>query len=464
MTDIYKDLRNRILNLCMQSKNNYYQIYFTENAKNLQQTWKGIKNIININNKSNSQPKSIVVDNLVCTDQKKIANHFNDYFSTIADKLQSKIYHEGDDFKKYLFDSNHNCFFLRPTNGKEIIQVIMEFNDNKSNGPNSIPTEILHLIKGLIADPLSHVINLSFSEGIYLERLKISKTVPFFKNKGNNMECENYRPISLLSNINKIVEKLMHERLYAFLNSFDCIYKHQFGFRNKHSTNHALVSLTEDIRSALDNNEIACGVFIDLQKAFDTVSHDILLHKLNHYGIRGIANDWFSSHLSNRKQYVSINGHNSNEACMPYGVPQGSVLGPLLFLIYINDLHKAINYSKTRHFADDTNLIIKGKSPKKLQKQLNLDLRSLCNWLKANKISLNVSKTELLIFRHPNKKIDFDFRLKIDGKRLISNKYVKYLGVLIDEHLNWTFHLNVLCTKLSRANTFHLLWYISLFT
>ena len=153
-----------------------------------------------------------------------------------------------------------------------------------------------------------------------------------------------------------------------------------------------------------------------------------------------------------RKQYVSINGHNSNEACMPYGVPQGSVLGPLLFLIYINDLHKAINYSKTRHFADDTNLIIKGKSPKKLQKQLNLDLRSLCNWLKANKISLNASKTELLIFRHPNKKFDFDFRLKIDGKRLISSKYVKYLGVLIDEHLNWTFHLNVLCTKLSRAN------------
>ena len=448
----YKDLRNRILNLCRQSKNNYYQIYFTENAKNLQQTWKGIENIININNKSNGQPKSIVVDNLVCTDQKKIANHFNDYFSTIADKLQSKIYHEGHDFKKYLFDSNHNSFFLRPTNGNEIIQVIMEFNVNKSNGPNSIPTEILHLIKGLIADPLSHVINLSFSEGIYLERLKISKTVPFFKNKGNNMECENYRPISLLSNINKIVEKLMHERLYAFLNSFDCIYEHQFGFRNKHSTNHALVSLTEDIRSALDNNEIACGVFIDLQKAFDTVSNDILLHKLNHYGIRGIANEWFSSYLSNRKQYVSINGHNSNEACMPYGVPQGSVLGPLLFLIYINDLHKAINYSKTRHFADDTNLIIKGKSPKKLQKQVNLDLRSLCNWLKANKISLNASKTELLIFRHPNKKFDFDFRLKIDGKRLISSKYVKYLGVLIDEHLNWTFHLNVLCTKLSRAN------------
>ena len=156
-----------------------------------------------------------MVDNLVCTEQKKIANHFNDYFSTIADKLQSKVYHEGHDFKKYLSDSNHNSFFLRPTHGNEIIQVIMEFNVNKSNGPNTTPTEILHLIKGLIADSLSHVINLSSSEGVYLDRLEISKTVPFFKNKGNNMECESYRPISLLSNINKIVEKLMHERLYT---------------------------------------------------------------------------------------------------------------------------------------------------------------------------------------------------------------------------------------------------------
>ena len=163
--------------------------------------------------------------------------------------------------------------------------------------------------------------------------------------------------------------------MYNFLSIHNCIYDLQFGFRNKHSTNHALLSLTEDIRNALDNNYFAIGVFIDLQKAFDTVDHEILLHKLNYYGIRGIANSWFKTYLSDRRQYVSINGVDSNEVTMQFGVPQGSVLGPLLFLIYINDLNTAIKYCTTRHFADDTNLLIKNKSLKQLKKHLNLDLR-----------------------------------------------------------------------------------------
>ena len=165
----------------------------------------------------------------------------------------------------------------------------------------------------------------------------------------------NYRPISLLSNINKIFEKLVHERLYCFLEMHECIYELQFGFRAKHSTNHALMSLTEMVRNALDNSNFACGIFVDFQKAFDTVDHEILLQKLEHYGIRGLANKWFKSYLSNRKQYVSVNGFHSKTLPMDYGVPQGSVLGPLLFLIYINDLHNAIRHSIVHHFADDTN-------------------------------------------------------------------------------------------------------------
>ena len=156
----------------------------------------------------------------------------------------------------------------------------------------------------------------------------------------------------------------MYTRVYKFLDIHNCIYNLQFGFREKHSTNHAFFSITEKIREALDNNNFACGIFIDLQKAFDTVNHYILLQKLNHYGIRGVANAWFKSYLSNRTQYVSINGFESNTKNIHIGVPQGSVLGPLLFLIYINDLNVAINYSTVHHFADDTNLLITGKSLK----------------------------------------------------------------------------------------------------
>ena len=447
----YKELRNKIVQLCRQSKKNHYQKFFDENANNLKLTWKGIKQIINIKNKDNKQPNAIMIDKVLNTDSKQIANEFNVYFSSIAEKLQSRIYHQGQDFSKYLTDRNINSFFIKPTDETEIKQIIKNININKASGPHSIPTEILHLVMEIIAYPLTQLVNMSFSNGVYFQNLKTSKALPVYKNKGNILECENYRPISLLSNINKIVEKLMHSRLYNFLTDSNSIYVNQFGFRKKHSTNHALIRLTEDIRSSLDNNEIVCGVFIDLQKAFDTVDHNILLSKLDYYGIRGTANEWFNSYLSNRRQFVSINGHDSGEVNMSYGVPQGSVLGPLLFLIYINDLHKALKYSTTRHFADDTYLLNSNHSPKQLQKQLNLDLRFLCNWLKANKISLNASKTELLIFRHPNKRVNFEFKIKIDGKKLIPSKYVKYLGVLIDSHLNWSYHINSLSSKLSRA-------------
>ena len=281
--------------------------------------------------------------------------------------------------------------------------------------------------------------------------MKIAKVIPIFKNKGDQLLVCNYRPISLLSNINKIFEKLVYSRLYSFSNLHYCIYDLQFGFREKHSTNHALFSLTEMIRGALDDGNFACGIFIDLQKAFDTVDHHILLKKLEYYGIRGLANNWFRSYLTNRQQFVSINGFDSAKKCMKYGVPQGSVLGPLLFLIYINDLNKAIKFSKTHHFADDTNLLFVGKSMKKVQKFVNIDLKLLCNWLKANRISLNASKTELIIFRDPRKKSNHDLKIKINGKKLVPSKFVKYLGVLIDCHLNWHTHAIELRTKLSRA-------------
>ena len=170
-------------------------------------------------------------------------------------------------------------------------------------------------------------------------------------------------------------------------------------------TSHALINVTENIRKALDDGNIGCGFFVDSQKVFVTVDQKTLLAKLNHYGIRGVSDDWFKSYLSNRNQCVSINGYESGLAALNCGVPQGSVLGPLLFLLYINDLNQAIKFCKVHHFADDTNLLCLSNSIKKLNKLVNADLKYLVNWLNANKISLNVKKTEVVIFKSKKKKI-----------------------------------------------------------
>ena len=177
----------------------------------------------------------------------------------------------------------------------------------------------------------------------------------------------------------------MFNRLYSFLETCHCIYDLQFGFRQNHSTNHALLNMIQQIREIIDNGNIAVGIFVDFQKAFDTVNHEILLQKLKHYGIRGIANAWFKSYLEKRKQYVTINSTDSQTNDIDHGVPQGSVLGPLLFLVYINDLNSCIKFSTTRNFADDTNLLYtinrsktRNRNP---TRNLNKDLNSLNHWL-----------------------------------------------------------------------------------
>ena len=177
-----------------------------------------------------------------------------------------------------------------------------------------------------------------------------------FKNE-SRLPCNNYRPISLLSNIGKIIEKLMDQRLNQSLEDNECFYPHQFGFRLNISTNNALMSITENIQTRLDDNEFATGVFVDMEKVFDMVDHEIRIQKLEHYGVRGTAKDWFCSYLANRKQFVLANNHNSTIQTILTEVPQGSALGPLLFLIYINDLHNCIKYFRTYHFTDDTNIL-----------------------------------------------------------------------------------------------------------
>ena len=448
----YKACRNQVVSTIRHSKKQYYNNFFKENIRNHKKIWEGINELTNLKSKNNSTNISIKIGDRIVSDPKTVANEFNEYFSNIADKVRAKIPETKASYKDFLTKRCRNSFFFRPTEKEEILKIINSIDQTKSTGPNSIPNKILNCVTEKIALILSKIFNISIRKGKYIEDLKLVKVVPIFKNKGSPFEAGNFRPISLLSNIDKIFEKLVHKRMINFLEAKKILYKNQFGFRHKSSTTDSLICLTENIRVALDSGKLACGIFIDLQKAFDTVDHEILLDKLQYCGFRGICNSWLRSYLTGRKQFVHVGGKNSSAREVKHGVPQGSVLGPLLFLIYINDLPNSLRFCLPHIFADDTALLYIERSPKALQKRINIDMKLLLKWLNANKISLNIAKTEIILFKHKLKTIKFRFKIKLDGKRLIFKDYVNYLGVLIDKHLNWSHHQEKVATKLRQAN------------
>ena len=447
----FKNYRNSIANITKLSKKQHYASFFNDNLNNLKNTWKGIKEIINIKSNTYNKPSSLSVNNQLLTDESDIANSFNEFFANIAGKLSQKITPTEKKYTDFLINPNENSFFIRPVLEEELATYIKSMKPGKSLGPSSLPTSLLKIAQEVISKPICIIINNSFKNGVFPDLFKVAKVIPIYK-KGSKLDRSNYRPISLLSNISKIFEKLMHTRLYSFLDSCKRLYKYQFGFRTKHSTTHTLINITEAIRKALDEKSFACGVFVDLQKAFDTVNHNILLAKLNYHGIRGSTLKWFSSYLSHRSQFVSINDTISITRFITCGVPQGSILGPLLFLIYINDLHVCIEHCTAYHFADDTNLLLISNSLKKLNKHINHDLSNLVHWLRANKISLNTKKTELILFKSKNANLTKHLNFRVSGQKILPVKTIKYLGIKFDEHLSFLPHMQDLALKLSRSN------------
>jgi len=454
-----KNQKVKVKNLLRLSKKHYFSNYFQQHSSNAKKLWEGVNQIIASRTKPNSAINCLETNDengnkTNITNPKLISNFANKYYTNIAGDILKKRKFDGNKhFRQYLKNPNTIKFLISQTNPKEIEEIIGSFDSSKGVGPNSIPPKILKQISHLISAPLSTIFNKSFRTGIFPGLLKISKINPIHK-KDSKLLISNYRPISLLSNINKILEKLMFKRLYTFLEQYKCIYELQFGFRKNHSTNHAIISIIQKIQDSIQNNRFSIGVFIDLQKAFDTVNHSILLEKLDHYGISGISNTWFRSYLTERQQFVSISGGKSELTTIEHGVPQGSVLGPLLFLIYINDLHQCIINSTSFHFADDTNLLFVPPNRvrnRNIVRRLNVDLKSLNNWLLANKISLNSSKTELIVFRKKGIQIP-DLNIKLNGVKLIPKSEIKYLGIIIDEHLTFKNHINIMNAKLKRAN------------
>ena len=281
--------------------------------------------------------------------------------------------------------------------------------------------------------------------------MKIAKVIPIFK-KDDPSLFSNYRPISILPSLSKILEKIVYIRLYSFLTRNNLLTQIQYGFRKNYSTDYAIIQLCDKITSSLANKEHVTGVFLDLSKAYDTIDHQILLYKLEAYGIRGTALSWFKDYLCNRQQYVAFNSTESTKLMIKCGVPQGSILGPLLFLLYINDIVNSFNLLSFILFADDTNLFYSHNDLKTLIDTLNRELVKVSLWFKCNKLSLNINKTCLMHFKsshfvnniQPND-------VYIDNIRISDKDSTKFLGVTIDPYLNWHCHTHNILNKISRG-------------
>ncbi len=446
---IYNKFRNSVANDIKKSKKDYYSKYFEDCKTNMKKTWKGIKELINTSNKNPTKIDELKVNNNIINENLQLADTFNNFFVSVGSEINKTIPNTNVSPAAYLQRRVESNFLLNSTSIVEVMTTILQLDDDKSPGPDNIPIKLLKIASRIIVPRLVFIINTSFKLGSFPDRLKLAKVIPIFKN-GSKIDVNNYRPISLLSVFSKIMEKIMHSRLYSFLETNKVLYSSQFGFQKNKSTQHSLIEIVEKIRNCIENNKYGCGIFIYLKKAFNTVNHTILLQKLEHYGIRDISLKWFSSYLKDRTQFVSCNNASSDIKSITCGVPQGSVLGPLLFLIYINDLPNVSKKLSFYLFADDTNLFYESDNLDELQKTVNKELKSILVWLNVNRLALNVSKTNFVIFSAVNKPTK-PVTIVINKKAIEQKEYVKYLGVLIDCKLTFKQHITAVSKKIARA-------------
>lgn len=445
----YKDYRNQLNKLLLNTKNNYYTNQINENTNNLKKIY---QIVAEASNEKNVKPASNL-NILDSNDQQfpsdtEMANYCNKYYINIGSDMASRI-NEPITPLNILYPNLRDSMALNPVTNNEVILHISTLKNNTSPGMDRISSTLIKKYHNYIIDPLVHIINLIFSTGKVPSLYKVSVVTPIFK-KGSKSNITNYRPISLISTFTKIFEKCLKCRLYDYLTSTNILNDRQYGFLRDVGTNDAMFELINNIKSSLDNGEKGIAVFLDLAKAFDTVPHGLLINALEQYGVRGVVLEVFKNYLMERRQVVKIRNVYSDPLEVKIGVPQGTVLGPLLFITYINSLLNLNIDGVTVSYADDTVLFFRDNSWEHVKNRVIKGLEKVKCWLDQNKLTLNTDKTFYIAFSMTDVNRPAFNCITINGSDLCikETNTIKYLGITIDKNLKWTNHIQNLTNKI----------------
>ena len=447
----YKKYSNKLTRVKNLSKKHYYKNALSQRKNNPKELWKFIKSVIP-SKATTSSPSKLLVNGIFVEDPFEISHQFNKYFTEVGESIAKNVADistNKKDYTKYLKNSVSNSIFLDPPQPMEIFNTINSLNLNKACGHDNISPYFLRLGNEVLAPILSQLLVHVFDLGYFPQIFKTAKVVPVFKTGSKDL-VNNYRPISLLPHLSKVLEKLIKSRFLKFLDKHNVLYNYQYGFRNKHSVVHSLLDVTSLSYDSIQNKNYTALLLMDFRKAFDTVSHKILLNKLYHYGIRGPAHKLMESYLSERKQYVIIKNSSSSTRSINIGVPQGSILGPLLYLIYVNDITNATSCNP-RLFADDTCLVLNNSSLSILELNCNIELKNLKNWCDANKLQINPQKSAVIVIPPKLNSPSVNIQLMYNNSLIPCNNSFKYLGVILDSKLNFKSHIDITASKISRA-------------